>query len=57
MLKWFNIMKEMLFKMRFFKCQIIWNYNSIAILLGTLILKMVTNYQHVTYLYTRNDKK
>jgi hypothetical protein len=48
-------MKEMLFKMRLFRYQIIWNYNSIATLLGTFILKMVTNYQHVTYIYTRND--
>ena len=48
-------MKEMLFKMRLFRYQIIWTYNSIATLLGTFILKMVTNYQHVTYIYTRND--
>jgi hypothetical protein len=52
MLKSFNIMKEMLFKMRLFRCQIIWNYNSITTLLGTFILKMVTNYQHITYIYT-----
>jgi hypothetical protein len=50
-------MKEMLFKLRLFRYQIIWNYNSIATLLGTFILKRVTNYQHVTYIYTRNDKK
>jgi len=33
----------MLFKMRLFRSQIIWNYNSIAALLGTFILEMVTN--------------
>jgi hypothetical protein len=50
-------MKEMLFKMRLFRYQIIWNYNSIAALLGTFILKMVTNYQHVTYIYTHFEAK
>jgi hypothetical protein len=52
MLKWFNIMKKMLFKMPLFRYQIISNYNGIATLLCTYILKMVTNYQHVTYIYT-----
>ena len=45
-------MKNKLFKMRLFRYQIIWNYNRIATLLGTSILEMVTNYQHVTYIYT-----
>jgi hypothetical protein len=48
-------MKEMLFKLRLFRYQIIRNYNGIATLLATFILKMVTNYQHVTYIYTRYD--
>jgi hypothetical protein len=42
-LKWFNIMKKMLFKLRFLKCQIIWNYNGITTLLSTFVLKMVNN--------------
>ncbi len=42
--------------MRLFRYQIILNYNSITTLLGTFILKMVTNYQHVTYIYTHFER-
>jgi hypothetical protein len=48
-------MKKKLLEVMFFYCQIIGKYNAIATLLGTLILKMVTNQQHITYIYTRND--
>ena len=48
-------MKKKLLEVMFFCCQIIGKYNAIATLLGTLILKMVTNQQHLTYTYTRND--
>jgi len=50
-------MKKKLLKVMFFYSQIIWKYNAISTLLGTLILKMVTNQQHITYIYIRNDKK
>jgi hypothetical protein len=35
--------EKKLFKLRLFRYQIIWNYNGIAALLGTLILKMATD--------------
>lgn len=48
-------MKKKLLEVMFFYCQIIGKYNAIATLLGTLILKMVTNQQHITYIYTHFD--